>query len=168
MDAAIARLRIPVAVVLAASLVGGCTSDPVPSPPAPPTIQAIGILAEEHIADPNRTYILADGRTFEVSIETTRVLFEGGAGQPLVLGTDASGPFVGVFSHQDGLPEDCHLAGTGPDAIERGAFIEIGDVLWRKASRFDPSSDLPAVGARYDGSNRFCFNDQAEVAYIVR
>jgi len=167
-DPAIAPHRLPVAIVLAVSLLGGCTSDPAPSPPGAPTIQAIGILVEEHIADPNRTYILADGRTFEVSIETTRVLFEGGLGQPFVLGTDASGPFVGVFSHQDGLPEDCHLAGTGPDAIERGAFIEIKGVLWRKAPSFVPSTDLPAVGTRYDGSNRFCFNDQSEVAYIVR
>lgn len=167
MDAAIAPLRLPVAIVLAASLLGGCSSDSAPSPPSPPTIQAIGILADEHAADPTRTYILADGRTFEVSIETTRVLFEGGLGQPFVLGTDASGPFVGVFTHQDGLPEDCHLAGIGPDAIERGAFIEIKGVLWRKASTFLSSAALPALDARFDGSIRFCFNDRAEVSYTV-
>lgn len=167
MDAAIAQYRLPVAIVLAASLLGGCTSDPASSPPSPPTIQAIGILADEHIADPNRTYILADGRTFEVSIEATRVLFEGGPGQPFVLGTDASGPFVGVFMHQDGLLEDCHLAGIGPDAIERGTFIEIEGVLWRKAAAFHSSAASPALGSRYDGSIRFCFNDAAEVTSTV-
>ena len=155
---------------IAAMVVGGCSWAPptsAPSAPSPPTIQAIGILADLHISDPNRTYILDDGRTFEVSITTTRLLFAGGPGQPFVLGTDGAGPFLAVFAHQDGLPEDCHIPGPGAYAIERGAFVEIGGVLWGKASTFHSSASPPALGASFDTSLRFCFNERAEVAYIV-
>ena len=153
---------------LAAAVLGGCSWAPAAtSPPSPPTIQAIGILADERIADPDRTYILDDGRAFEVSITTTRLLFDGGVGQPFVLGTDGAGPFVAVFAHQDGLPEDCHIPGIGAHAIERGAFVEIAGVLWRKASTFQSPVALPALGASFDTSLRFCFNEQAEVVSIV-
>jgi hypothetical protein len=136
-------------------------------PPPVPTIEAIGILADAHIAGLARTFILSDGRTFEVSIETARVLFEGGLGQPFVMGSDASGSFVAVFAHQDGLPDDCHIPGIGAHAIERGAFVEVEGVMWRKATTFRTSSPLPALGRAFDTSIRFCFNDRAEVAYTV-
>ena len=159
--------RIPIALALAASLFGACSvAEPSP-PPSPPTIQALGILAGERIADPNRTYVLSDGRTFDVSIEGTRVLFEGGAGQPFVLGSDAGGSFVAVFAHQDGLPADCHLPGIGAAGIERGTFIEIKGVLWRKSPSFHSAGALPATGEQFPASTRFCFDDQAEVAYTA-
>jgi hypothetical protein len=152
--------------VLGAALLASCIGSVSPAP-APPTIEALGVLAEEQIADPARRYVLADGRTVEISTETTRVLFEGSLGQPFVSGTDASGRFVGVFTRQDGLPVDCHLAGIGTLGIERGAFVEVHGVLWRKAAGFHSTLSFPGLGRPYDGSTRFCFNDRAEVAYTI-
>lgn len=162
------RALLPTVLLFTASLVGACSpTQPIePStPPAPPTIEALGILASEEDADPIRTYGLADGRTFEVSIEQTRVLFNGGGlGQPFVLGSDAAGSFVAIFSHQDGLPNDCHIPGIGVIGVERGAFIEVNGVLWRKAPSFEAAMALPAIGEEYPSAARFCFNDQAQVA----
>lgn len=159
--------RCLLSLVVAAALIGGCSTQPPSPPPLPPVIQTVGILAEERIADPDRTYVLADGRTIQVSIEVTRVLFEGGLGQPFVAGTDASGPFVAVFAHQDGLPDDCHIPGIGAFGIERGSFIEIKGVLWHKAAAFRSARSLPAFGEQFDASTRFCFDDQAEVMNTV-
>jgi hypothetical protein len=158
---------LALALLAAATTVAGCTTGEVTPPPSAPAITAIGILAEERIADPNRTYILADGRTFEISIDQTRVLFEGGLGRPFVAGTDANGPFVAVFAHQDGLPDACNIAGIGAFGTERGAFIEIKGVLWRKAATFHSSQPLPGSGQPFDTAARFCFNDQAEITSAV-
>ena len=74
---------------------------------------------------------------------------------------------VAVFAHQDGLPEDCHIPGIGAVGIERGSFIEIKGVLWRKAAAFRSAQPLPALGEQFDASTRFCFDDQAEVTTTV-
>jgi hypothetical protein len=159
--------RLVGSFVLAVALISGCSAQP-PSPPAPspPTIQTLGILAEERLADPNRTYVLADGRTIDISLEQTRVLFDGGFGQPFVAGTDETGPFVAVFAHQDGLPDDCHVVPAGADGIERGGFIEIKGVLWRKALTFH-SPETPNPGDHYQSGTRFCFDEQVQVASTV-
>lgn len=155
-------------LVLAGSLIGACSPAEPSPPPAPPTFEALGILVSELVADPIRTYGLADGRSIDVSIDATRVLFNGGGlGQPFVLGSDANGSFVAIFSHQDGLPDDCHIPGIGVVGIERGDFIEINNVLWRKSPSFEAAMALPAVGREYPSATRFCFDDQAEVASIV-
>lgn len=158
------------ALLLILAGMAGCSTT-VPSPPAvaPPTIPEIlqiGTVAEIRIADPQRVYVLDDGRRIEISIATTRVLFEGGLGQPLVHGRDIGGDFLAVFTTQGGLPSDCHLPGIGHTGTDQGAYIEIAGVLWPKASTFH-SAEVSAIGRPYAGSTRFCFNEQAEVAYAV-
>lgn len=155
--------------VAVAALVFACGTPPAPSlPPAPPTIQLVGILADARITDPERTYILEDGRTFTISTETTRVLFEGGPGHPFVMGTDALGPFVAVFSGQEGRPDDCHIIpANGGQGIERGAFIELEGILWRKDAAFASEVGVPPVGQRYEDVGAFCFDDDAEVTNAI-
>lgn len=125
-------------------------------------------MAGERVADPIRTYILADGRSFSVSMNDTRVLFEGGLGSPFVLGTDARGSFVAVFSRQDGLPRDCHIVPAGGyDGIDRGPFVEVEGVLWRKAPNFTSQPAVPlSPGAA--PSTQYCFNERAEVTSPAR
>ena len=57
----------------------------------------------------------------------TRMLFDdgGGIGQPFIKGWDETGPFVGIFGLQDGLPDGCNIAGNRCSGIDRGIFIEI-------------------------------------------
>ncbi len=163
-----------VAVVLGSLLLAGCAAvEPTPSPLpstalSPPTFEAIGILADERISDPDRTYVLADGRSFDVSMLHTRLLFDdGGAiGQPFIKGWDETGPFVGIFGRQDGLPDGCNIPEIGAIGVDRGSFIDINGVLWRKAPSFDPASAL-APGTSYDTSTRFCFDDHARVTATV-
>ena len=164
-----------VAVVLGTLALAGCSAvEPTPSPLpstslSPPIFEAIGILADERISDPDRTYVLADGRSFEVSMVHTRLLFDdgGGIGQPFIKGWDETGPFVGIFGLQDGLPDGCNIAGIGARGIDRGIFIEIKGVLWRKAPSFDPASAPRSSGTPYPSSTRFCFDDHARVTAIV-
>jgi hypothetical protein len=157
---------------LVASLLVGCGSVELPSvpppPPAPPTIQVVGVLADEQIADPKRTYTLADGRTVDVDTRVTRIAFEGGLGHPFVLGTDADGPFLAGFEHQDGLPDDCHIVPAGGPGIERGPYVEIKGILWKKAVDFHSDIAPPLMGEEWGGgSTRFCFNERAEVTSAV-
>jgi len=162
----------PITIILGAVLVAACSHvEPSPPPPplSPPSFEAIGILADERVSDPDRTYILADGRRFDVSMLQTRLLFDegGGIGAPFVLGSDATGSFVGIFGRQDGLPDGCNIAGIGGRGIDRGTFIEIKGVLWRKAPLFDPGSAPPSSGTPYPSSTRFCFDDHARVTSTV-
>ena len=157
-----------ITIILAAVLVAACSHvEPSPPPPplSPPSFDAIGILADERVSDPDRTYILADGRRFDVSMLQTRLLFDegGGIGAPFVLGSDETGSFVGIFGRQDGLPDGCNIAGIGGRGIDRGTFIEIKGVLWRKAPLFDPASAPSSSGTPYPSSTRFCFDDHARV-----
>jgi hypothetical protein len=152
---------------LGALLVMACgltVPSPAAPPPAPPTIETTGILSDYRAADPIRTFVLEDGRTFEISLDDTRVLFEGGLGQPFVLGRDATGRFVAVFSDQDGRPADCHIVPAGGGrGIERGQFVEIEGILWRKSADFRSEVDIPPNGEPYTGVGGFCFNERAEV-----
>ncbi|NJD30114.1 MAG: hypothetical protein FIA92_17755 [Chloroflexi bacterium] len=152
------------ALVLAFGLAAGCAT-PAPPAPSPPNLEVVGRVIEAQARGEGRRYLLDDGRVIEIS-PPTRILFEGGLGQPVVLGRDAAGEFVLVFATQAGLPADCHLPGLGPEGIERGPYIEIHGILWRKASRFS-SAETPPLGSAYSGSTRFCFDDRAEVAYTV-
>jgi hypothetical protein len=164
-----------VAVIVGTFLLAGCGAvEPPPSPLpstslSPPTFEAIGILADERISDPDRTYVLADGRSFDVSMVQTRMLFDdgGGVGQPFIKGRDETGPFVGIFGLQDGLPDGCYIPGIGARGIDRGIYIEIKGVLWRKAPSFDPASAPGSNGTPYPSSTRFCFDDQARVTATV-
>jgi hypothetical protein len=151
-------------LVLLLALAFGCA--PATEPPrSPPELLVIGIVSEVMVADPERRYVLEDGRIIDAT-PPVRILFDGGLGQPLVLGRDAVGAFVAVFLVQDGLPPDCHLPGLGAVGIERGQFIEIEGILWRKAASFS-SAEQPELGRTYEGSTRYCFDDRAEVAYTV-
>lgn len=122
------------------------------------------MLSDYRIADPTRTFVLEDGRTFEISTDVTRIVIDGGPGHPFVLGTDAEGPFVAVFASQEGRPADCHIVPAGGGiGIERGAFIETEGILWRKAPDFRSEVDMPALGQTFTGVGAFCFNERAEV-----
>lgn len=151
--------------LLAVLALAACASAPGIAPPAPPVIETTGVTAEIRVAQPDWTFVLEDGRTFMVNEADTRILFAGGLGDPFVLGRDATGRFVAVFSNQDGLPDDCHI--IPPDAdnvgIERGAHIEIRGVLWQKANGFVAADGLPALGTAYESGTRFCFDSKARV-----
>lgn len=151
------------------ALASACAQPPPPSlPPAPPTIQLVGMLAESRVADPERTYVLDDGREIEISTAETRVVFEGGPGHPFVQGIDARGPFVASFSGQEGRPADCHIIpANGGNGVERGAFIELEGILWRKDAAFASEVGVPPVGQRYEDVGAFCFNEDAEIMTAV-
>lgn len=152
---------------MASTLIAGCAAQRAETP-LPPKIEAVGILAEAREAAPDRTYILEDGRRFDISTEITRVLFQGGIGDPFVLGSDPTGPFVAVFSNQDGLPPDCWIIPAGgAHGIERGIFIELDGVLWRKAPTFRPGQPVPRQGEEYPFGTAFCFNASAQVSATV-
>lgn len=148
--------------LLMALVASGCSGT------QPPLAQIFTIakVAEIRIADPMRTYVLSDGRTVEISTLTTRVLFEGGIGDPFVHGRDSSGDFVAVFTSQDGLPPDCHIPGIGNSGTDWGTHIEIAGVMWQKAVTFH-STSTPLRGDLYPSPTRFCFNEAAQVAYTV-
>lgn len=96
------------------------------------------------------------------------MLFESGLGDPFVFGTDATGQFVGVFANQEGLPADCFIIPAGGyHGIERGSFIELEGVLWRKAPTFRSSQPAPAPGDIYPPYARFCFDERAQITSIV-
>lgn len=161
------RLRAS-SLVGAVLLIGACAEPPAP-PPEAPAFLAVGILADTRVADPQRTYILEDGRNFEISIDVTRVVFEGGPGHPFVLGQDATGPFVAVFAHQEGRPDDCHIIPAGGGrGIERGMFIEAEGILWRKTADFRSDVEIPPPGQDYAGLGAFCFDERAQVYAAVR
>ena len=155
--------------VAVAALVSACATPAISLPPAPPTIQLVGILADARIADPVRIYILEDGRKIEISTADTRVAFEGGLGHPFVQGIDARGPFVAVFSGQEGRPQDCHIIpANGGRGIERGPFIELEGILWRKGEDFASDVSIPTSGQRYVGIGAFCFDEHAQVTSAVK
>jgi hypothetical protein len=159
----------PVAGLAAALALGGCGAlDPASPLPVAPTIQVVGMLADERIADFERTYTLADGRTFVVDTRVTRIAFDGGLGHPFVIGTDATGPFAAGFEHQQGLPDDCHIVPAGGPGIERGAYVEIQGILWKKAAAFHSDAAPPAAGEEWGrGATRFCFDEHAEITSAV-
>ena len=141
---------------------------PPASPPPAPSFEAIGRVAAMTVAGPIHTYILEDGRTFEVDAQGVRILFEGGVGSPIVVGTQGDLRFVAVFVHQDGLPADCWLPGIGADGREWGTAIEIDGVLWSKGPGFVADGPIPARGDPYPSSARFCFDAQARVTRVVQ
>ena len=156
-------------MIAIAAVVSTCATPPVPSlAPAPPTIELVGMLAEARVADPERTYLLEDDREIKISTADTRVAFEGGPGHPFVQGTDALGPFVAVFSGQEGRPDDCHIIpANGGQGIERGAFVELEGILWRKDAAFTSEVGVPPVGQRFDDVGAFCFDEDAEITSAV-
>lgn len=163
------RGRVRKLLVVAALASACATPPPLGFPPAPPTIQLVGMLADARIADPARTYILEDGREIKISTAVTRVIFEGGQGHPFVQGIDAAGPFVATFAAQEGRPADCHIIpANGGRGIERGAFIELEGILWRKFEDFASEVAVPPVGQRYEDVSAFCFNEAAEVTNAVK
>jgi hypothetical protein len=141
---------------------------PQASPPPAPSFEAIGRVAGMTVAWPIHTYVLEDGRTFEVDAEGVRILFEGGGGSPIVVGTQGDARFVAVFVHQDGLPADCWLPGIGAVGREWGTAVEIDGVLWSKAAGFVADGPIPARGDTYPSSARFCFDAEARVTRVVR
>jgi hypothetical protein len=160
--------RALVALVTTLTIAGCSLDEPVPPAPAPPTIQVVGILSSYGIADPMRTMVLEDGRTFEISTDVTRVVFDGGLGHPFVLGTDGTGPFLAGFASQEGRAADCHIVPAGGgQGIDRGPFIEIEGILWHKSPDFRSEIAMPALGQRYTGVGAFCFNELAEVFAAV-
>jgi hypothetical protein len=156
--------RQTVAIVMSVVVVA-CTARP--SPPPAPIFEAVGQLAAATVAGAVHTYILEDGRTFELNRASVDILFEGGPGNPVVVGTVGDRRFAGVFMHQDGLPSGCWLPGLGADGIEWGGAIEIHGVLWSKGQGFKVDGIVPALGDHYSSSTRFCFDAQAHVTGVI-
>jgi hypothetical protein len=154
-----------IGVIVLSVLEAACSAQP--SPPPAPSFEAVGQLASATVAGAIHTYVLEDGRTFELNSESVDILFEGGPGNPVVAGTQGDQRFAGVFVHQDGLPAGCWLPGIGADGIEWGAAIEIDGVLWTKAPGFRAGSTAPRRGDHYASSARFCFDAQARVTGVV-
>jgi hypothetical protein len=148
---------------LIAAFMTACTAATSSAPAGPPELLAIGRLAKVDIAEPQRRYFLTDGRIIDISTMTTRIVFAGGGpGEPIVHGRDAQGDFIAIFATQAGLPPDCHLPGIGATGVDRGDYVEIAGILWRKAIGFE-ASEATGSGQAYPPSTRFCFNDQAEL-----
>lgn len=163
-------LARPIALALLTTVLGACSGvSPAESPPSPPTIQAIGTLAAARTSGALHAFTLTDGRSFEANTDMGQlVLFRGGAlGAPFVTGLEDGRTFAAGFVHQDGLPADCWLPGIGELGIERGSFVEIGGVLWRKSLSFVSDVALPAVGEPFPASARFCFDANALVTRVV-
>lgn len=158
--------RLPVLLIVLYSLVFGC-AEPLASPPSPPRIEMAGVIEEVHISDPDRTYVLVDGRRWEGRVDQVRVVMDwgGGQGDLFVSGSDAEGQFIALLGHQDGLPADCHFT---PDAgIERGRYVQIRGILWPKSSSFKSTINVPSPGQSYPGGTRFCFDDRGEVVLTL-
>lgn len=65
------------------------------------------------------------------------MVVEGGPGTRSSRESIAHGPFVAVFSSQERRPDDCHIIPTnGGNGIERGGFIKLEGILWRKDAAF--------------------------------
>jgi len=79
---------------------------------------------------------LTDGRSFTATRGDDRILGRPGGGL-VILGTDEGGRFLGGFPTQGGLPDDCYVDNS--TGVDRGTFVELYGVLWRKSPEFVPA-----------------------------
>jgi hypothetical protein len=135
-----------------------------PDPVAPAVFDVISTVRSISVAGSLHRYELNDGHSYEA--DAAEVLFEGGPASPFVAGTQDGRRFVGVFMHQDGLPEGCWIAGIGATGTEQVGFVALRGVLWPKSPSSD-SSAAPAPSSDYPSSARFCFDGTAHVTGVI-
>jgi hypothetical protein len=124
----------------------------------------VGVVAEAELGNTVR-YVFTDGRTTEVVTANYRVLTpHGWDGELVVLGQDQAGDFVASFSTQADMPADCYVENS--KGVDRGAYVQLRGVLWRKASGFQ-SATQPPNGAAFPGGTRFCLDDQGLITNAV-
>ena len=152
-------------LVLGASLLLVSCESVSPPPPGPPVLEFVGKPRETRIAAATVTYVLADGGTLEVDVAGYRVLGpHEWSGELVILGSDADGMFVASFLPQDGLPDDCYV--ENEVGIDRGSYIEVRGVLWRKAPSFVAAEPV-TPDHRYPAGTRFCFEDSGEISSTI-
>jgi hypothetical protein len=151
--------------MLGASLLLVSCESVFPPPSAPPVIEFVGKPSETRIGATSVTYVLADGGTLEVDVAGYRVLGpHDWSGELVILASDAEGMFVASFLPQEGLPHDCYV--DNEVGIDRGSYIEIRGVLWRKAPSFLAAEPV-TPDRRYPAGTRFCFDDSGEITSTV-
>jgi hypothetical protein len=157
-------LVIALALGLALGL-AACAPASLPAP-SPPSISRVGIVTGLDLGNDFVRYTFDDGSTMQFDPTAYRQLTDDGWGGfgLVVIGFDADGQFVAAFPTQDGLPTDCYVENY--EGIERGDYIQMHGVLWKKAPGFD-DADLPDAGTAYPGGTRFCFNEHGEVSGII-
>jgi hypothetical protein len=141
-------------------------SEPGRLPPTtliPPVIEMAGIVADARSIDATSEYTLDDGRSFTVTRGPDRILGRPGGGL-VVLGHDRDGRFLAGFPTQGGLPDDCYVDNS--EGVDRGAFVELYGVLWRKSPAF-VAAQLVRPDHEYPGGTRFCFNADGLVSGTV-
>jgi hypothetical protein len=135
------------------------------APPQPPTITKVGVVTNLEIHQDYIRYTFADGSIEEIPPSYRALTNDGWGGFGLaVLGSDADGPFVAAFPTQDGLPPNCYV--ENGEGVERGSYVQIHGVLWRKGSGFS-ADPLPADGAAYPAGTRFCFDEAGSISATI-
>lgn len=132
--------------------------------PAPPTILRAGI-ATEVTTDGSAVEIrFASGPPARLSLAGLRLVTGGVGGELVVLGSDAVGPFLAGFTTQEGLPAGCYV--DNARGINRGGFVELHGILWRKSSAIeDPVR--PGTDRAYPSGTRFCFDETAVIWAVL-
>lgn len=160
------RPKLGVLLLVLSSVLSACFA-PGPNPPTtlvPPTIQIAGIATSVTQDNDAAHYELSDGRTFTARFINTRLLTDSWGGQLIVAGQDADGPFLAAYMTQGGLPDDCYVDNSR--GIDRGFFVELRGVLWRKAGGF-VQAQVVSPDFSYPGATRFCFNANAEITRTI-
>jgi hypothetical protein len=155
-------------------LLAGCapwdaigTEPPLSPIPGLSEIEVVGTIVSETSSDPITEFTLADGRVISVDTTTVRwVAPIGGSPALLVLGRDDIGDWIAVPGHQDGTPDGCHV--LNHPGYELGDSIAVGGVRWLKAPGFLVPGGTPPLGQPYPGGTRYCLDERAQVAEILR
>lgn len=154
-----ARIIAAISVATLAS----CASTP-PPPDAPPVIEYAGTPADVRIGQ-SVVYVLPDGGTLEIEPAGVRTLgTTDWTGDLVILGSDAEGQFVASFMRQGGLPDSCYVENA--TGIDRGEYIEVRAVLWRKSPAFAPAVAV-SRDTVYPPGTRFCLDGEGMVASTV-
>jgi hypothetical protein len=69
---------------------------------------------------------------------------------------------MACFVPQGGLPDNCYV--ENDPGVDRGAFVEILGILWRKAPGF--VATVPS-GVPYPTGTRFCFDATGRIGGTV-
>lgn len=147
--------------ISAAGLLSACSTPAIR--PASPTIEAVGLIAEERIYNDRIWFRLESGETWESPTGTYRMVMNWGT-KLLVAGSDATGRWVVTLGPQGGLPKTCYF--TPERGTEWGDGIAIAGVLFAKAPAFSADS-VPDAGSDYPIGTRFCLNAAGQVTSVV-
>jgi hypothetical protein len=149
-------------VLAAGALLAACATQAI-RPPAP-TIETVGLIAEQRFYSDRIWFQLESGQTWEAQTGTFRQIMNWG-GELLVAGSDANGRWFATLGHQGGLPKSCYF--TPERGTEWGDGIAIAGVLFSKAPDFAFDS-TPTIGGDYPLGARFCFNVGGQVTSVIQ